>query len=88
MGATAATAVAYIFIGLYRMFDTRRFFKFDINFRKEFASYLVVCISAFFVTADQFGYAVAGAAVLIVWLLNLKEMKKLLSAVLKFVRLR
>ena len=88
MGATTATAVAYVFIALYRMFDTRRYFKFQINFIKEFITYIIVCISAFFVTIDRIGYIVSAVAILVIMLINLKEMRKLLIAGLSFLHLR
>ena len=88
MGATTATAVAYVFIALYRMFDTRRYFKFQINFIKEFITYIIVCISAFFVTIDRIGYIVSAVAILVIILINLKEMRKLLIAGLSFLHLR
>ncbi len=88
IGATIATAISYCFMALYRMFDTRRFFKFEISFFREFFNYLAVCVSAFFVTIDRHGFAVAAAVIALIILVNYRDMKKLLLAGLQALHMR
>lgn len=80
LGAVAATAIAYVFIAFFRMFDSRRYLSFPIDFGKTLLSYAAVCVSAFFVTADRFAVPVAAAAILTVLAANREQMKKLISA--------
>lgn len=88
IGATTATAISYCFLALYRMIDTRHYFKFKINFFREFFNYLAVCVSAFFVTIDQYGYAVAAMVIVLIILVNYCDMKRLIVAGFQTLRLR
>ena len=88
LGATVATAISYIFIALYRMFDTRRYFKIKISFLREFIDYAAVCVSAFFVALDKHGFAVSAAAIILIIAVNFREMKKLFFAGLQSLHMR
>lgn len=85
MGATVATAVAYLFIAVYRMIDTRRYFKFKISFVQMIVNYTAVCISALFITIDMYGPFIACICIAAVAVVNKKELVRLLSVVKKLL---
>lgn len=75
MGATVATAVAYLFIAVYRVIDTRRFFKFKINFKTLVIESFAVSGAAFFVTLDKWGHITSAISISIIMILNIKNIK-------------
>lgn len=86
MGAAIATAAAYVFIAVYRLLDTRRFFKFDIPFAKMTCEWIIICFTACFVTLDIYGYTTALIGIVALILLNLKEIRRMTQRVLKAIR--
>lgn len=76
MGAVIATAVAYIFIAIYRMIDTRRFFRFNISFSLLIAESLLVIIDAIFVSLDLYGGLVSIITITALIVINKKILIK------------
>lgn len=72
-GATAATAASYMFIALYRMLDSRRFFRFDIRFPRFALEFAGLCVSAWAVAARKAPVWLPVGVVLMIGALNFRQ---------------
>lgn len=88
LGATISTAISYLFISLYRVIDTRRFFKFNINFYILFIEYLIISINAYLVTIDKMGYLVSLISIIIIIIINHKTIINLIKHIKLYIRKR
>lgn len=69
MGAVIATLIAETFMGIVRLFDTRRFFKFEIDFKRMWAALILVSIQAISVTTNCYSTAVSLFAIIAVFMI-------------------
>lgn len=81
LGATLATAVSYLFIAIYRMHDTRRYFKFTIHFGLFYIESILLLVDAYCVVFEKQGLAVSIITALLMLLLNIKTIKPLLHQI-------
>ena len=80
MGAVIATVVAYVFIALYRMFDSRKSFSFQIDFGKMCIMGAALFVSAFCVTSGFLSIPISVSVVALIGLLNAKELKQFIHS--------
>lgn len=73
IGAAAATALSYAFAAVFRLFDSRRFFKFKINFKVLASEYMLLLLQAVCVTLDWNKYAISLLILCAIALLNMRD---------------
>ena len=70
LGAAAATAISYLFIAVFRILDTRRYFRFPIRFPALAAQMVILSGAGYLVTAAPKGWLAAAASIPLLLLLN------------------
>lgn len=70
LGAAIATMIAYLVIGIYRMFNSRRYFKFYIDYKIVFLSLIVLVVQSVFVSLDIYSIVVSLVSLMLISLIN------------------
>ena len=83
MGAVIATLVADVVLGLGRLFDTRRFFSFEISFVKFWLSIVLIVIESLLITYSNKHVMLSVFILFIVIILYLNDIKIVLCKVFK-----
>ncbi|MBQ3277511.1 MAG: oligosaccharide flippase family protein [Oscillospiraceae bacterium] len=78
-GAIIGTVVAYIFLGLYRLFDVKRFVQIDADWNRFFINGAIILLQAILVSLQVFGYFVSAAAVVLFAVVNWKYILRMVS---------
>ncbi len=86
MGASVSTLIAYLFIAIFRLIDSRRYCKFHINIKKIVAESVLICATTIIVTMDVYSYLSSAIAILFILLLNYKTLKTLYSGTISTFR--
>lgn len=84
-GAVLATCVSYIFIAVYRMLNTQRYFSFKINYCKFLIESLAIILSAILVTYLEHGSIYAFLTMLIIFFVNIENIKNLYARISKTI---
>lgn len=84
-GAVLATMISQFFIFLYRMVDSRRFFKFEHNYKKMFIVFLIMLLQAGFIVMN-FPWWLTSINCIAIILLYRKELSKHLKSVSSLVK--
>jgi O-antigen/teichoic acid export membrane protein len=83
MGAVIATMIAYIMIGVFRMYDTRRFFSFYINFKLIYCTISLLIVQSIIVLFVEDLNFLAILVAFIILILNRKEFLSIISMIRK-----
>lgn len=85
-GATIATMISYLIVGIYRMLGSRRYLKFHIDFKKVFLSMVVLIIQCVVVSLDFYAVFLSLICFAIIILLYLKEIFAFVGSLKKIIR--
>jgi O-antigen/teichoic acid export membrane protein len=78
-GAIIGTIVAYIIISTFRMIDTRKFVKFEINFARYLFNGFIVLVQAILVSLNWNIYIVSAIAIVLFVTINIDSIKLFIS---------
>lgn len=81
-GAVVATAVAYLVVFIFRMVDSQKYVKFQIDFLQVGLSLIVLTVQSLVTIADWHAFIVSGMCVAVLVLVNYKSMKTLIGKAL------
>jgi O-antigen/teichoic acid export membrane protein len=84
--AAISTSASYFVITLFRMFDSRRFYRFEIPFLRFALNSLIFLGQVIFVSLDLLIYPVSAIALLLLLLVNRKELGKSIKMIGLIVR--
>lgn len=79
LGAALATMIAYISIGLYRMLNSRKYFTFNIDFKRTFASLFILIVQATFVSFDIYSIFISLVSIILILIINNQTAKRLID---------
>lgn len=86
IGAVIATLIANMTMGIVRLYDSRRFFKFEIDQQKLWLVFIIILIQSTVVTIDRFSVGISLLSLLLIILINRKICSKFFKTVLEMVR--
>lgn len=81
IGAAVSTTIAYLFISQYRMSDTRRFLKFDIDFKKYYGMLFIILIQTICVSMEWHIYSISMLCMAYLIILNKGIVRQILNGV-------
>lgn len=84
-GAAIATMTSYLIIGIYRMLDSRRYFKFYIDFKNVFLSLFVLIVQCTVVSLDFYPMFTSLLCFTLIILINFKSVCNFAFESKKFV---
>ena len=88
MAAALSTAVSYAVIGVFRMFDSKRYFSFDIDLIRFFISAVVLAVQTICVMKGIYIYIASLISVLLIGIINYKDIIGMVKFVKETVRNR
>lgn len=84
MGAAVATAICYVVVFVFRLYQSRKYIKLKINLKRDVLSYVLLSVQAVLITIDGLKmYAFVGGAFLIICLLYVKDIKFMINKILR-----
>jgi len=84
-GAAIATMTSYLILGIYRMLDSRRYFKFYIDFKNVFLSLIVLVVQCTVVSLDFYPMFTSLLCFTLIILINFKSVCNFAFKSKKFV---
>lgn len=79
MGAVIATAIAYLVSVVYRMINTRKYYKFKINYALFIVESILISIQAYLVITLNNSYIASGLIIIFLISINYKSFKEILD---------
>ncbi|WP_283720803.1 lipopolysaccharide biosynthesis protein [Clostridium perfringens] len=84
MGAVISTLIASFFMASFSIYDTRKFFKFFIDFKKLFSSILLLLLQCFCVIKDFYPNIISIIFIFILINININIIKNLINNLIRY----
>ena len=83
MAASIATLLGYATIGFYRMFNSKKYFSFPIDYKTLFLNSFILIIQCLCVTYDLYGYAISIVALCSLIIINIDDLRVVYNKILR-----
>ena len=85
-GAVIATAIAYLVVFIFRMVDSQKYIRFQINFTQVGISVLILIAQCLVTIADWYSFIISGACIVVLLIINYKTLHTLFQKALVKVK--
>ena len=86
VAAAISTAIGYLVIGIYRMLDSQKMFRFSIDYLRFAINSIIIVLQTAFVFFDFNIYVVSVCAILLILIVNRKDIKEFIKTINAFVK--